>query len=125
MLDVLHDELLQTEEGGLVVHQGDVDDTVGDLHVCLPPQVLQHNVGDGVLVELDDYAHSVPVGLVPQVGDALDLLVLYAVGDLHDQHGLVDLIGDLVHDDPGLTVVHVLEVDLGPYPELSLSGLVC
>ena len=35
-------------------------------------QVVQDDLGDGVLLELDDDAHAVAVGLVADVGDALD-----------------------------------------------------
>ena len=50
-------------------------------------------------LELDDDAHAVAVGLVAQVGDALDPLVAHQVGDLLDQLRLVDLVGDLGDDD--------------------------
>ena len=64
--------------------------------------------GDGVLLEVDDDAHAVAVGLVADVGDALDALLAHQLGDLLDQLGLVDLVGDLGGDDrlaPGLGVL--------------------
>ena len=49
--------------------------------------------GDGVLLELEHDAHAVAVGLVADVGDALELLVADQLGDLLDQPRLVDLYG--------------------------------
>ena len=48
-------------------------------------QVVQHLVRVGVALDLDVDAHAVAVGLVAQVGDAVDLLVLDEVGDLLEQ----------------------------------------
>ena len=62
-------------------------------------QVVQHLVRVGVALELDDHAHAVAVGLVAQVGDAVDLLVLDQLGDLLEQGRLVDLVRQLGDDD--------------------------
>ena len=72
------------------------------------PEVVQDHLRDGVLLELDDDAHALAVGLVADVGDALDLLVADQLGDLLDQPRLVDLVRDLGGDDrlaPGLRVL--------------------
>ena len=55
--------------------------------------------GDLAALELDHDAHAVAVGLVAQVGDALDLLLAHQLGDALDQPRLVDLVGDLGDDD--------------------------
>ena len=62
-------------------------------------EVVEHHAGDGVALQLDDDPHPAPVGLVADVGDALDPLVPHQLGDLLDQPGLVDLVGDLGDDD--------------------------
>ena len=122
---VVCDQCLETQGLGPVVHECDVDDTVCDLHVSLLEQVLEDDVRDGILVELDDDTHTVPVGLVPEIGYTLYLLVLDPLGDLLDEHGLVHLVGNLVDDDPLLAVAHLLEVGVCPDLEPSTSGLVC
>ena len=48
-------------------------------------ELVQHHVGDGVALHLDDDAHAVAVGFVAQVGDALDALLAHEFGDLLDQ----------------------------------------
>ena len=44
-------------------------------------ELVQHDVGDRVALELDDDAHAVAVGFVAQVGDALDALLAHELGD--------------------------------------------
>ena len=122
--DVVHDDVLETQEGGLVVHQGEVDDTVGYLHLGLLHQVLQDDVGDRILVQLDDDPHTAPVGLVPEIGYARYGLVLDQIGDALDEFRLVDLVGKLVDYD-GILGLPFLDVGLGPYLYPSSSGGVC
>ena len=38
------------------------------------PELVQHDVGHGLALQLNDDAHAVAIGLVAQIGDALDLL---------------------------------------------------
>ena len=44
-------------------------------------ELVEHDLRDGVALELDHDAHAVAVGLVAQVADALDLLVAHELGD--------------------------------------------
>ena len=48
-------------------------------------QLVQHHARNRIALELDDDAHSVLVGLVAQVGDALELLVAHQLGDVLDR----------------------------------------
>ena len=61
-------------------------------------ELVQHHVGHGVALQLDDHAHAVAARLVANIGDAFDLLLAHQLGDpLH--HGrLVHLIGNLGDD---------------------------
>ena len=47
-----------------------------------------------IALQLDHHAHAVAVGFVADVGNALDPLFLGRFGDLLDQAGLADLVGD-------------------------------
>ena len=60
----------------------------------VPPQLVEHDVGGRVALEVDDDAHAFAVRFVANVGDALDPLVLGGLGDLLDQAVLADLVGD-------------------------------
>ena len=74
------------------------------LHRGEAPELVEHDVGDRVALQLDDDAHAVAVGFVAQVGDALDALLAHQLGDLLDQRRLVDLIGNL-GDDQRLAIL--------------------
>ena len=62
-------------------------------------ELVEHDVGHRVALQLDDDAHAVAVALVADVGDALDALVAHQLGDLLDHRRLVHLIGDLGDDE--------------------------
>ena len=68
-----------------------------------------------VALDLDVDAHAVAVGLVAQVGDAVDPLVLDEVGHLLEQRGLVHLVRQLGDDDRGPVAADLLERDLGAH----------
>ena len=65
----------------------------------MPPKLIEHDVGGGVALQVDDDAHALAVGFVANVRHALDALVLGRFGDLLDQAVLADLVGDLGQHD--------------------------
>src|SRR5699024_10121291 len=65
---------------------------------------------------------TVPVGLVPQVGNAFQPLVLYLVGDVLDQVPLVHLVGKLCNNNPYSVLAELLEIGLGPDYHLAPAG---
>jgi hypothetical protein len=62
-------------------------------------ELIQHHFRHGVAPQLDHHAHAVPVGLVADVGDALDDLGPHKLRQAFLKPGLVHLVGDLGHDD--------------------------
>ncbi len=62
-------------------------------------ELVQHHVGHRVALQLDDDAHALAVGLVANIGDALDLLLAHQFGDLLHHRRLVHLIGNLGDDE--------------------------
>ncbi len=81
------------------------------LQVGEAPELVEHHVGDGIALQLDDDAHAFAVGLVPDVGDALDALVAHELGDLLDQRLLVDLVGDGGDDQRLAILADLLDLD--------------
>ena len=78
-------------------------------------QVVEYHLGRFTPAQLDHHAHAVLVGLVAQLGDALDTLVLDQLGDLFQQPGLVDLIRQLGDHDGLLAArIDILEVRTCP-----------
>ncbi len=115
---VLVDDVPQGEDLGLglVLHQGQHIDGKGGLELGLGKQAVEHHLGIGVPLQLDDDAHTVAVGLVPDVGDALQALVLHLVGHILDEHPLVHLIGKLRDDDAGAVACRTPRIRGGPGP---------
>ncbi len=81
------------------------------LQVGVAPQLVQHHFGHRIALQLDDDPHALAVALVPDVGDAFHPLVAHEVGDLLDQHPLVDLIGDRGHDQRLAILADLLDLD--------------
>ena len=90
---------LSAEQLRLAVDERDHVDAEHGLERRLRVQVVQHHFGDFAALELDDDAHAVLVGLVAQVGDAVDLLVARQLGDALEQARLVHLVRQLGDDD--------------------------
>ena len=65
------------------------------------------------MFQLNDDPHAVAVGLVPQVGDALQPLLLHLLGDGGDELALVHLVGQLGDDDTGAVILAVFPLMAG------------
>jgi len=61
---------------------GQHDDTHGILQLGVLVQLIQDDLGVGILAHVNDDAHSLAVGLIVQVTDALDPLFLDQVGNV-------------------------------------------
>ena len=122
VVEVIGQHLQQVHDLGLVVDQGQHGDAEGILHLGVLEEPVQDDIGIGVVPQLDDDPHTFPVGLIPQVGDALDLLVLDELRDLLDQVGFIDQIGEFCDDDAVFAVVHRLYVRHGAGDHLAFSG---
>ena len=81
-LDVLVDELAQVEDLRPVVDERQHDRAEGALERRVHEQLVQHDLGVRVLLELDHDPHALAVGLVAQVADPLHPPVLHQVRDL-------------------------------------------
>ena len=99
----------------MVVHQSQHDDAEGILQLGMLVQLVQHDFRHHIAAQLDDDAHALPVGFIPQVGDPFQGLVLYQVGDALDEFRLVHLVGNLGDHDPVLVLGHGFHVGLGPH----------
>ena len=84
----------------LVLYQGQHIDRERRLQRRLRIEPIQNNLLVGVLFQLDDDPHAVPVRLVPQVGDAFQPLFFDLVRNVLHQVLFVDLVGKLRDNDP-------------------------
>ena len=115
VLDVVGDDRLERQRLRLPVDEGQHVEVEGQLHRRVLEQVVQHRVRVGVVLDLDVDPHPVAVGLVAEVGDPVDPLVLDEVGDLLEEGRLVHLVGQLGDDDRDPVAAGLLEGDLGPH----------
>ena len=75
--------------------------------------------------QLDDQAHPVPVRLVPQVADALDLLIAHEPRDLLDDPHFISLVRNLGKDDlDAVACGRFFQVLLRPDRETAAAGTV-
>ena len=97
------------------VRQREHDRAEGRLHLRVLVQLIEHHRGDGVALQLDHDTHAVAIGLVAQIRNAFELLVVGEPGDLLDQDRLVDLVGNLGHHHL-VAAGRFLLLDHGPRP---------
>src|SRR5690606_8036122 len=116
--------LLEVENLRLSVHQGQHADAEGVLHLRVAVEAVEHHPRVGVPAQLDDDAHAGPVRLVPEVRDAVHLLVAVELGDLLDKVRLVDQVRDLGDDDALAPVGQLFDAGLGPDPDAPAPGRV-
>ncbi len=125
--DVVVDHRAQVERAGDVVDERDHVHAEGGLHRGVLVELVEHDLGDRVALELDHEAHPALVGLVAQVGDLGDPLVVDEVGDLLDQvagAALLDHEGQLGDDDRLLAVLERLDVRARLHAHPAAAGLV-
>ena len=107
------------------VHQCEVDHTKGALKLGSLVDLPEHQLRVAVPLDLEDYAETVAIRLVPDVRDTVDGLVLHALDDVLDEGGLVHHVGDLRDDGrrlPPLALLHVgLPSDHNPAPARSVG----
>ena len=98
-VEVLLQGRLQVDDPWLPVDQRQHVDREGGLHGGVLVEGVEHLARLPGPAQLDDDAHTVAVRFVPQVADAVDLLVAGEGGDPFDEGGLVHLVGQLCNDD--------------------------
>ena len=123
-LQVLAQDVLQREYPGLalIVHQGQHVYGKAALHGGLGEEAVEHHLGICVPLQLYDHAHAVAVGLVPQVGYALQALVVDLVGDVLYQLPLVHLVGQLRDYYAYAVLAVLLKLGAGPHYHLAPAG---
>ena len=124
VLQIIIDHLPQVQHPGLAVHQGQHIGAEVLLQAGMLIQIVQHHLGIDVLLQLDDDPHAVPVALVADVADPLQLLVPHQVGDLFHQLGLVHHIGDFRHHNPAAVAGHFLDIGPAAHGDFSVAGII-
>src|SRR5215212_566717 len=121
--DVVLEDLPVRERTGYAVHKRHQVHAEALLHLGVLVEVVQHDLGHRLALELDDDAHTVAVGLVSQVGDVGELAVLDQLGDLLQEVALVHLVRDLGDHDLGPVPLYLLGVGPRLHPHRTASSL--
>ena len=104
----------QREQAGPAVRNRQEIYAEGRLQRGVAVQVVQHHLGLLPALQLDDHTHAAPVRFVAEIRDSGQPLGLDEIGDLLDEAGLVDLVGDLGDHDAVSSRARSLEVGNGP-----------
>ena len=110
-LDERFEEILEVQQFGATAADREHVRRERPLRGRVPPQLVQHDLGRRIALQLDDDPDAFAVRFVANVADTLDPLVLRGLGDLFDERVLALLIGDFGQHDrlaiaaPGLHLV--------------------
>ena len=124
VVDIVLQHLAQAQAFGHAVDERQVVGAKGRLQRGVLVQVVEHDLWDNTLLELDDQADALLVGLIAHVRDALDALVVDELGDLLLQGALVDHVGNLGKDQAAAAGLGGLHVGLGAHGNGATAGLV-
>ena len=91
------------------------------LHLRHLEELVEHNIGVGITLYVDDDAHTLTVALVVDIRDAFDLLLFHELCDALDEDTLVYVVGNLRYDD-FLTIILCFNFGLGTHYYASLPG---
>ena len=125
VVDVVGEHLAQGQRARHAIYERDVDDAKVGLQLRALVQVVEHHLRHGAVLEVDDDAHALAVGLVAHVRDALNMLLIDLLRDTLLQKALVDLVRDLGHHETlATTLANVLDMHLGAHRDGAATGLV-
>ena len=123
VVDVVPDQLVEPQRARHAVDDRQHVGAEAGLQLGVLVEVVQHHLGDGVALELDDDAQADPVaGLVLDVGDARQLAVADLLGDRGDEVVVVDLVGQLGDDDAGAAARVLFDLDHAAHPDRPAAG---
>ena len=117
VLDKKAQQVEQAEFARLAGDDREQDHAERFLHLRELEKFVEDDLRLFVALHFNDDAHAVAVAFVANVADAFDLLVLNQVGDVLDQAGFVDLIGQLGDDDVLAVFAALLDGGLGAHLE--------
>ena len=119
------EHLPKIEQARLTINQGHHVDAEGVLELRLLVEVVEHHLGHFAALELDHHPHARLVGLVTDVGDALEFAFVHQFGNALKQQPLVDLIGQLVNDDrTAVATIELFKVGAGANHHPATAGAI-
>src|SRR5437762_2316590 len=105
---------LEVDDLRAAVDERQHDDPEARLHLGVLVELVQDDLRDPAATQLEHDPDPLPVRLVANLRDALELLLLHELGDLLDEARLVHLVGQLADDDGLAPTPQLLGVRLRP-----------
>src|SRR2546428_4635243 len=124
MIDVMLQQRLEVENHRPPFDQRQRDHAESRLQGGVLVQIVEDGQRSGILLQLDDDAHTLTVALVVQVRDAFELSLAHQLRDTRDQRRFVDHVWDLGDDDPLAAVLRLLEGVAGTHAQATLTRAV-
>ena len=127
MADVVEDDLAQREQLRDVLDQRDHVHAERRLHRRVLVELVQDDLGVRIALELDHEPHAVAIGVVLDVGDLGQLLLVDQIDDLLDDAAVAALLdheGQLGDHDRLAVAANLLEVRRGAHAHAAAAGLV-
>ena len=118
MRDVMVENLRQGQHLRLVVDNRQHIDGKGVLQLRVLVKLVEQDLRVHVAAVLHHNAHTVSARFVAQLGNAVDLLLVHAVGNRLAEHTLVDPVRDFGKDDVPLVLVNLRA---RPHHDVSLA----
>ncbi len=116
------DEVLEVEQLRAAVNKSHVVDRERRLHGRHLVELVEHYVGIGILTQFYHDAHTLAcVRLVVEVGDTVEFLVIYKLGDIFDKLGFVNAVGYLANNY-NLMLFLLLDFGFGTHHDASAAG---
>ena len=126
IVTVLHevvDALLEIEQAGTTVYQSDAVHRKVALEGRHLEEFVEHHIGVGIALDVNHDAHTLAVGLVVDITDAYQFLLVYQSCNVLNQLSLVNSVRNFGHDD-GRVIGRLLNLGLGAHHHPALTGLV-
>src|SRR5581483_10488375 len=126
-VEVMPDELEQRQRLRDAVDERDRVVAEGRLERRVLEELVERDLRHRVALQLDLDAHAGAVGVIGEVGDLRQHLVLHEVGDLPDDAGvaaLLDAVRELGDDDRRLAAAQLLDVRAGAHDDAAATRAV-
>ena len=122
IINVVLQHFLQGEDFGSAVDQRQHNHPKGVLQLGKTIQLIEHHLGIGGCLQLNHNAHPFLAGIVCDVVDAFDPLILHQIHHGFDQVLLVDHIGDFGNHNAETVAVTFFNLGFTPQNHLASTG---
>ncbi len=124
VFDEVADRLHQAHFFRLVIGDGQEDHAEALLHLRVLVELVEHDLRFGAALQFDDDAHTVAIGLIANVADVVDDLIVGEFGDTLDHARLVHLVGNFGDHDGLPPAADVFDSGLSTHHETAAPSLV-